>query len=83
MQAADAVMTLVGVGRFGLAAEGNPLLAYYMARFGAGAALLGAKTIVVLLASFMHALEHDLPLAVLTLVYVAAAIWPWAWLLAQ
>jgi len=80
VQVADAVLTFSGVQRFGVSAEANPLLSFYMATWGVGVTLLGAKSIAIALAILLSLRSQDLILAVLTLIYVVGAICPWAWL---
>lgn len=80
VQAADALMTWAGIQRFGFAAEGNPVLSFYMAAFGVGVTLVVAKSVALALAVVLHLRQQHLVLVVLTLVYVAAAIAPWVWL---
>ena len=81
VQVADAVMTFDAVERFGFAAEGNPVLLFYMSTFGLGVTLIGAKSLAIVLATALHIRAHHLTLAMLTLVYVVAAMAPWAWVL--
>ena len=72
---------LDAVERFGFAAEGNPVLLFYMSTFGLGVTLIGAKALAIVLATALHIRAHHLTLALLTLVYVVAAMAPWAWVL--
>ena len=74
VQVADAVMTFDAVERFGFAAEGNPVLLFYMSTFGLGVTLIGAKALAIVLATALHIRAHHLTLALLTLVYVVAAM---------
>ena len=46
-QAADGVLTYLGLHTFGAGSEGNPIVAWYMAALGTGQALLGAKGLSV------------------------------------
>jgi len=82
VQVADASMTAVGVRRFGLGAEGNPLVSFYIQTWGLAAGLMGAKLIAVAAGLVLHALSRHLELALLTVVFVFGAIVPWAWALA-
>lgn len=82
VQVADAVMTFDAVERFGFTAEGNPVLVFYMSTFGLGVTLIGAKSLAIVLATALHIRAHHLTLAMLTLIYVVAAMAPWAWVLA-
>ena len=76
-QILDGVLTYVGVSIFGIAAEGNPLLAYLMATYGEAFALAAAKTVAALCGVALYVLAVDGLLAALTLIYVDAAIVPW------
>ena len=78
VQLADGVMTYLGVAQFGPAAEGNPLLAFYMAACGIGTTLVCAKLVALGLAAVLWAASHHLSLALLTALYVLAAVAPWA-----
>lgn len=79
VQVADGVMTFAGVNRSGVAVEGNPVLAFYMAQYGAGMTLISAKSIAIALAAVLHARAYYLALTVLTVVYVVATIDAWTW----
>jgi len=80
-QAADGVMTYVGVTTFGVHLEANPLLASLMATFGQGTALTGAKLVAAGLGISLHLIGTHRILAVLTGIYFFAALLPWAGLL--
>lgn len=76
-QILDGILTYIGVSVFGLAAEGNPVLAWMMASYGEVIALAGAKIVAALCGVALYMLAVDRLLAALTLVYVGAAIVPW------
>ena len=78
IQIADAFLTAVGIARFGVAAEGNPLLALHIAHLGPAAALSIAKGVAVVGAVVLYRYTRYLMLALLTVMYVFAAIVPWA-----
>ena len=78
VQFADGVMTYLGVVQLGPAAEGNPILAFYMAACGVGTTLVCAKLVALGLAAILWATSNHLSLAMLTTLYVLAAIGPWA-----
>ena len=80
-QAADGVMTYVGVTTLGVHLEANPLLASLMDLFGHGTAVAGAKIVASGLGISLHRIGVHRVLAVLTGVYLVAAILPWAGLL--
>lgn len=76
-QILDGILTYVGVSIFGIAAEGNPILAYLMSSYGEAIALAGAKIVAALCGVALYALAVDRLLAMLTLVYIGAAVVPW------
>ena len=82
IQAADLVLTLTGLSRFGASIEANPVLAAAMQMCGAGVALLTAKTVAVALATLLNATRAYMTLALLTMLYVFGALVPWTWVLA-
>jgi hypothetical protein len=77
LQVADGLMTFQAVALFGLAAEGNPLLATWMMLVGAGPALFGAKFVACACAAFLHRCGCHRVLAGLATVYVLLAVGPW------
>jgi hypothetical protein len=81
LQIADAWLTAVGIDRFGMAAEANPLLALPMSLVGPIAALTIAKVLSVGGAVALYRLSRHGLLAVLTLMYMFVAIAPWTWAL--
>jgi len=80
-QAADGVFTYLGLRVFGVGMEGNPLISWYAATFGVGAALASAKLLAATCAAFLHLIGRHVTLAVLTIVYLVGAVWPWSELL--
>jgi uncharacterized membrane protein len=80
-QAADGVMTYVGVTTLGVHLEANPLLASLMNAFGQGTAVAVAKIVASGLGISLHLIGVHGILAVLTGIYLLAAILPWAGLL--
>ena len=76
-QVLDGVFTYLGIANFGWT-EGNPLVAWYMHRFGLVPSLTGAKVLAILCAVILHVLGYHKMLAVLTLLYLSVAILPWA-----
>lgn len=81
VQVADGVLTALGVARFGMGVEANPLLVHAMIAFGSASVLVAAKMIAILGGSVLHAYSYDLVLAALTAGYVFATVLPWALLL--
>lgn len=80
-QAADGVMTYVGVTTMGLAIEANPLLASLMASIGEGVGVTMAKIVAAGLGIALHLVGVHRIIAVLTAIYMLGAIVPWASLL--
>ncbi len=80
-QAADGVMTYVGVKTMGLHIEANPLLASLMATIGEGVGLTLAKIVAAGLGIVLHLVGVHRIIAVLTAIYFLGAIVPWAMLL--
>ena len=76
-QILDGVLTYVGVSIFGLAAEGNPILAWMMSAYGELVALTSAKIVAALCGVALYLLAVDWLLAMLTVVYVGLALVPW------
>lgn len=81
VQACDGVLTYVGVATFGSGIEGNPLLASLMVRVGEGTALLGAKVAAGVFGIALHLSGVHRIIALLTLLYLTAAVIPWTALL--
>jgi len=80
-QAADGVMTYVGVTTMGLHIEANPLLASLMAGIGEGVGVTMAKIVAAGLGIALHLVGVHRIIAVLTAIYMLGAIVPWAALL--
>jgi uncharacterized membrane protein len=80
-QAADGVMTYVGVTTLGVHIEANPLLASLMVMFGQGPAVAGAKLVAAGLGISLHLVGVHRILAILTGIYMVGAVLPWAGLL--
>lgn len=76
-QAADGALTYLGIATFGSAIEGNPLLAWGIGAVGTGTALFIAKIFAVICGATLHLRSMHRTIAALTLVYLAAAVWPW------
>jgi len=80
-QAADGVMTYVGVATMGLHIEANPLLATLMGWVGQGAGVTMAKVVAGALGISLHLVGVHRVMAVLTAIYMLGAVVPWAILL--
>ena len=79
-QACDGVFTYVAVRAYGIIAEGNMLLATWMALVGAGPALLGAKSMASACGVFLYGIGKRGVLLTLTIIYAVVAIIPWVWI---
>ena len=82
-QLADGLLTYVGLRVFGHRIEANPILSWYIAVFGAGVALFIAKTLAVGCASTLHLKARHRTIGVLTVFYLAVAVWPWVTLFSE
>jgi hypothetical protein len=80
-QALDGVLTYVGVVSYGVAGEGNPLLAWMMSAIGQVEVLTGAKLIAMGLGIVLYIIRVHVIVALLAGVYMTAAILPWTTLL--
>lgn len=80
-QCLDGVFTYVGVMKFGIGIEANPVVAGLMAHFGHGPGLLSAKMLAAFLGICLHLRAVHGAVAVLTGLYAAAALAPWTLIL--
>ena len=76
-QACDGVFTYVGVSTYGVAIEGNPLLAWLMTAVGEGPALAAAKGMAISFGIALHLTAVHRVLAALSAFYLAVAVLPW------
>ena len=86
LQAADGILTSIGVSRFGLAAEGNPFLRHLMGEFGHIPTLMILKLIAVVIIIGLVRTAQRLPwingaIGAVSCIYVFAAIVPWTYIL--
>jgi hypothetical protein len=80
-QALDGGLTYLGVITFGPQVEANPILAWLMASIGQGPALAGAKLAAAGFGMVLHLAAVHRALALLTALYLSAAVVPWMTLL--
>lgn len=80
-QACDGLFTYVAVQTYGLMAEGNLLLATWMALVGPGPAIVGAKVLAGGCGVILYCLHIRRVLLGLTLFYALVAVLPWALIL--
>lgn len=73
----DGIFTYVAIGTHGLGAEGNLILATWIALVGPAAALLTAKLGAAACGILLYALGVHRALASLTVLYAVGAIGPW------
>ena len=76
-QCLDGVFTYLGVRIWGLQAEANPLVSSAVLVAGLGPGLAGVKLFAVGLGIALHLCRVHNVVALLTAVYIAAAILPW------
>ncbi len=81
VQALDGVLTYIGLVSLGSHMEGNPVVASLMVTFGMGPGLTGAKLVAATLGIGLHLTGVHRLVAVLTAIYLAAAVLPWTALL--
>jgi hypothetical protein len=76
-QASDGVLTYIGVRTYGVHIEGNPLLGWLMVWAGQGFALAVAKGAAGAFGIVLHLTSVHRVVALLTVFYFAAAVFPW------
>lgn len=76
-QALDGAFTYIGILTWGPSIEGNPLLAWLMAAVGPGTALASAKLAAAGFGMILHLAAVHRAVAILTAIYVSAALFPW------
>ncbi len=81
VQALDGALTYIGLVTYGPAVEGNPLLSWMMSTVGAAPALAGAKLLASSFGCILHLTNVHRTVALLSLLYISAAILPWIELL--
>ena len=77
VQCLDGVFTYLGVKMWGLGIEANPLVSSAVATAGLGLGLAGAKLVAMGFGILLHLCRVHNLVALLTAIYVAAAIIPW------
>jgi hypothetical protein len=77
IQCLDGVFTYVGVRIWGPAIEANPLISSAIAAGGVVAGLGGAKLLAIGFGILLHLRRVHNIVALLTVIYLAAAILPW------
>jgi hypothetical protein len=77
VQACDGLFTYAAVSAYGVHAEGNVLIATWMALVGPAAALFGAKGVAAACGVLLYLRGVHRTLIVLTLLYLVGAIAPW------
>ena len=77
LQAADGMLTYAAVDRFGVAAEGNPLLATWIVLTGPEVAVAGAKLLACACGAVLYAAGGYQALAGLSALYLFVAVVPW------
>ncbi len=85
-QAMDGVLTTIGINRFGIAAEGNPVLRQLMTEFGHIPTLTFLKSMAIIIVLALTLIAARLPwvknaMGALTCLYFFTAIVPWTYIL--
>jgi hypothetical protein len=78
VQCLDGVFTYLGVCRWGPEIEANPLIGSVVAVAGLGAGLASAKLVAMGFGILLHLRQVHGIVALLTALYIGAAILPWA-----
>jgi hypothetical protein len=86
LQAADGVLTSMGVSRYGVNAEGNPLLRALITEFGNVPTLGFVKCIAIVFILALYYYSKRLPwiqnaMGAISCVYLFAAVLPWTYVL--
>ena len=76
-QACDGIFTYIAVDAYGVAAEGNVLLATWMLLIGPTPALVGAKLLATCCGILLYIRGVHRTLAFLTVLYAVGAVGPW------
>jgi Domain of unknown function (DUF5658) len=76
-QAFDGLFTYAAVHAYGIHAEGNILIATWMALVGPAPALFGAKAVAAACGVLLYTRHAHRTLTALTALYVVGAIGPW------
>jgi len=77
VQFLDGAFTYLGVTMWGPGIEANPIVSSAVATAGLGAGLAAAKLVAIACGIVLHLRRVHNLVALLTMVYVAAAILPW------
>ena len=78
VQVLDGALTYMGVTIWGPGIEANPLISSATRWLGLGAGLASAKAMAVGFGFVLHTRQTHVLVALLTAIYVAVAILPWA-----
>jgi hypothetical protein len=77
VQCLDGVLTYLGVSIWGRGIEANPLVSLAIAAGGLGTGLAAAKLVAIGFGIVLHLCRVHNLVALLTAIYLAAAILPW------
>ena len=77
VQCLDGIFTYLGVRMWGVNIEANPLISSAVSVAGLGAGLVATKLVATGLGIALHVRRVHTVLALLTAIYIAAAILPW------
>ncbi len=77
-QVLDGAFTYLGISLYGPSIEGNPIVGWLMSRLGQGPTLTAIKVTASTLGITLHLISVHRVVAVLALLYMGAAVLPWA-----
>jgi hypothetical protein len=77
VQCLDGVFTYLGVKMWGPSVEANPIVSSAIAAAGPGLGLVGAKLVAMGFGILLHLRRVHIIVALLTALYLAAAVLPW------
>jgi hypothetical protein len=80
VQCLDGAFTYLGISIWGATIEANPLVRSAVDLAGPGIGLMGVKLLAAALGMLLHLRRIHTPVALLTAVYLVAAILPWSYL---
>jgi hypothetical protein len=77
IQALDGLLTYIGVVKFGIEVERNPLVSMFMAQVGIETALIATKALAAFCSVTLYLAQAHLAIACLSVIVVYGAIAPW------
>lgn len=83
LQFLDGLLTAMGINVFGISAEGNPMIRYFMSQFGHIPALIIVKSLAIAIVCYLCSLSNQIlwisgAMKGMICIYLCAAIIPWS-----